>query len=193
MEAAMSWSKLKQQLEEFLSPSLSERVKYNATSYRYLPDKSGTCYLVVDKKNILNFNDTANIMKWYQTEQDVKSDLDIQIPISNEEIEVIRKDTNGSVPEDRLVIIAKGRKLSKLAKDLLVAQSVLSKSNFTAVATKFLSTSIEDSLESDHILLNVLALIDRRVGKKRIQNMADTIKLKHPIVQYFYELRLGKI
>lgn len=193
MEATMSWSKLKQQLEEFLSPTLGERVKYSATSYRYLPDKSGTCYLVVDKKNILNFNDPSSSIKWYQTEQDVKSDPDIQIPISNEEIEVIRKDTNGSVPEDRLVVIAKGRKLSKLAKDLLLAQSVLSKSNFTAVATKFLSTSIEDSLESDHILLNVLALIDRRVGKKRIQNMSNTIKLKHPIVQYFYELRLGKI
>jgi hypothetical protein len=189
----MSWSKLKQQLEEFLSPTLSERVKYSATSYRYLPDKSGTCYLVVDKKNILNLNDTVSAIKWYQTEQDVKSDPDLQIPISNEEIEVIRKDMNNSVPEDRLIVIAKGRKLSKLAKDLLLAQSVLSKSNFTAVATKFLSTSIEDSLESDHILLNVLALIDRRVGKKRIQNMADTIKLKHPIIQYFYELRLGKL
>lgn len=46
----MSWSKLKQQLESFLSPALVGRVEYRATSYRYSPDKSGNCYITVDKK-----------------------------------------------------------------------------------------------------------------------------------------------
>ena len=65
------------------------------------------------------------------------------------------------------------------------AQSSLSKSNFIVVANKFLSTSIEECLESNDILLNILALVDRRVGKKRILNMTEKMKLKHPIVQYF--------
>lgn len=69
------------------------------------------------------------------------------------------------------------------------AQTSLSKSNFIVIATKYLSISIEESLESDDILLNILALVDRRVGKKRILNMSEKMKLKHPIVQYFYELR----
>jgi hypothetical protein len=72
----------------------------------------------------------------------------------------------------------------------LLAQAALSKSNFSGVATKFLSISIEESMESNDILLNILALVDRRVGKKRILNMAEKMKGKHPIVQYFYELRL---
>ncbi|GEM_PF-5708817 len=37
----MSWSKLKQQLEGFLSPALEGRVEYRAPGYRYLPGKSG--------------------------------------------------------------------------------------------------------------------------------------------------------
>ncbi|MNJ44337.1 hypothetical protein D3C77_393850 [compost metagenome] len=188
----MSWSKLKQQLESFLSPTLDGRVEYGATSYRYLPDKSGTCYFVVDKKNILNMNDGANSIRWYQSEQEIKNDPNIQIPISNEEIEAVRKDTKGAVPEDRLKVIVRGRKITEHAKALMLAQSTLSKSNFTAQATKFLTTPIDDNLESNDILLNILALVDRRVGKKRILNMAEKIKLKHPIVQYFYELRLGK-
>ncbi|SMF90435.1 hypothetical protein SAMN05661091_5042 [Paenibacillus uliginis N3/975] len=189
----MSWSKLKQQLESFLCPALYGRVEYRATSYRYSPDKAGLCYITVDKKNVLNMSDTTTLIRWYQTELEIKNDSDIQIPISNEEIEAVRKDTKGTVPEDRLKVIARSRKISEHAKGLLSAQSTLSKSNFIVVANKFLSISIEESIESNDILLNILALVDRRVGKKRILNMSEMMKLKHPSVQYFYELRLSTL
>jgi len=192
-ENYMSWSKLKQNLESFLSPALQGRVEYRATSYRYLPDKAGSCYIAVDKKNVFNMSDRTTLIKWYQTELEIKNDSGIQIPISNEEIEVLRKETKGLVPEDRLLVIARSRKLSELAKELLSAQSSLSKSNFIVVANKFLSTPLEESLESNDILMNILALVDRRLGKKRILNMAEKIKLKHPIVQYFYAVRLSKL
>ncbi|NIK68132.1 hypothetical protein [Paenibacillus sp. BK720] len=187
----MSWSKLKQQLESFLSPALSGRVEYRSTSYRYLPDKAGLCYIAVDKKNVFNMSDAATSIRWYQTEQEIKNDPQLQIPISKEELDAVRAETKGLVPEERLKVIARGRKIGELAKELLSAQTALSKSNFVAVANKFLSLSIEESIESKDILLNILALIDRRVGKKRIQNMSGKIKLKHPVVQYFYELRLS--
>ena len=45
----MSWSKLKR-LESFLSPALVGRVEYRATSYRYAMNKSGDCYIAVDKR-----------------------------------------------------------------------------------------------------------------------------------------------
>jgi hypothetical protein len=192
-ENYMAWSKVKQNLESFLCPALHGRVEYRATSYRYLPDRAGTCYITVDKKNVLNMSDITTLIKWYQTELEIKNDTDIQIPINNEEIEAVRKEMKGNVPEDRLQVIARARKLSENAKELLSAQSSLSKSNFTVVANKFLSTSIEESLESKDILLNILALVDRRVGKKRLLNMTEKMKLKHPIVQYFYELRLSTL
>ncbi|MBQ4900298.1 hypothetical protein KB559_15790 [Paenibacillus sp. Marseille-P2973] len=185
----MSWSKLKQQLEGFLSPALNGRVEYRAPGYRYLPDKSGICYILVDKKNVLQMSDKANSIRWYQTELEIKNDPDIQIPVSSDEIEVVRQGTKGPVPEDRLIVMARSRKSTEHAKELLSAQASLSKSNFIVVANKFLTTPIEESLESNDIQMNVLALVDKRVGKKRILNMSEKIKLKHPIVQYFYELR----
>ncbi|SFS65915.1 hypothetical protein [Paenibacillus sp. BC26] len=189
----MSWSKLKQQLESFLSPALMGRVEYRATSYRYSPDKAGHCYIAVDRKNVLNMNDATTLIRWYQTEQEIKNDAAIQIPIHREVIEAIRIETKGLVPEDRLQVIARGRKISELAKELLSAQAALSKSNFTVEANKFLARPIEESLESADILLNILALMDRRVGKKRLLNLSEKIKLKHPSVQYFYELRLSTV
>lgn len=187
----MSWSKLKQQMEGFLSPALNGRVEYRAPAYRYLPDKSGTCYITVDKKNILNMSDKANPIKWYQSELEIKNDPELYIPVSNDEIEAARQATKGPVPEDRLIIIARNRKSTELAKELLAAQASLCKSNFIVDANKFLTTSIEKSLESNEILMNVLALLDKRVGKKRILDMAEKMKLKHPVVRYFYELRRG--
>lgn len=187
----MSWSKMKQNLESFLCPALYGRVEYGATSYRYLADKAGQCYIKVDKKNIFNMSDTSTLIKWYQTEQEIKNDPDIEVPISDEEIENIRKDTKGAVPEDRLKVIARNRKISEYAKEMLSAQTALCKSNFNDIANRFLTISIEESLESNDILLNVLALMDRRVGKKRLLKMSEEMRLKHPIVRYFYELRLS--
>jgi hypothetical protein len=138
-------------------------------------------------------NDAATLIRWYQRSQEIENDPDIQIPINNEEIEAVRKDTKGAVPEDRLKVIARNRKISEYAKELLSAQTTLSKSNFNVVANKFLSISVEESIESNDILLNILALVDRRVGKKRLLNMTEKMKLKHPIVQYFYELRLSTL
>jgi hypothetical protein len=81
-------------------------------------------------------------------------------------MEGVRKDTKGTAPEGRLKVIARNRKISEYAKALLSEQASLSKSNFVAVASQFLSTSIEESIENQDILLNILALVDRRVGKK---------------------------
>ena len=189
----MSWSKLKQQLESFLSPALHGKVEYRAPGYRYLPDKSGICYISVDKKNVLNMSDKTNPIRWYQTELEAKNDPDIQIPINIEDIEAVRKATKGPVPEERLIVMARSRKSTEHAKELLSAQAALSKSSFMAQANRFLTSPIEESIESNDIVLNILALVDKRVGKKRILGMSEKMKLKHPIVQYFYELRRQQI
>ncbi|BCN29226.1 SF0329 family protein [Anaeromicropila herbilytica] len=182
---------MKQQLEGFLCQSLVERVDYRATGYRYLPDKIGRCYITVDKKEILNFNNENTLIRWFQTEQEIKNDPHLQISISAEDIDGVKKETCGKVPEERLLVIAKKRKISDYSKDMMEAQAVLCKSDFYGAANAFLSTPIEESLESKDILINIFALVDRRVGKKRLQDMREMMKLKHPIVQYFYELRCG--
>lgn len=105
----MSWSKLKQNLESFLCPALVGRVEYRSTNYRYASDRPGNCYLAVDKKNILNMSDTTTPIRWYQTEQEIKNDPNFEIPVDNEEVEAIRKESKG-IPEDRLHVIARSRK-----------------------------------------------------------------------------------
>ena len=68
-----------------------------------------------------SLSDISTLIRWYQTEQEIKNDPNIQIPITNEEIEAVRKETNGIVPEDRLQVIARSRKLSEYDKEILSA------------------------------------------------------------------------
>lgn len=185
----MIWSKMKPLLENFLAPALAGRVGYLSTSYRYSPDKNGQCCIAVDNKKIFNMKDGTTGMKWYQSEQDIKNDPAVVIPLSVAEIEKIRNETGGKVPEERLKVIARDRKLLAYAKETMAAQVALSKSDFYKIANVFLTQPIEASLASSDILLNCLALLDRRVGKKRIMDMEKSVKMRHPIVQYFYGLR----
>lgn len=185
----MAWSKTRKQLDSFLYPGLQDILVYEATGYRYIPEKSGMNYMTINKKKIFNMFDKTTKIKWYQTEQEIKNDKSIFLPISVEEIEMMRIENNDTVPEDRLKIMARNKKIVILAKELLAAQSALTKSDFQATANKYLSNSIDESLESSDILLNILAIVDKRTGKKRLIKISDMIKMKHPVVQYFYNLR----
>jgi len=100
-----------------------------------------------------------------------------------------RKAMGDGVPEERLQVIARKNKKSTYAKKIMNAQNNLLKSDFKVLANEFLSGSVDECLKSDDIILNILAIIDRRVGKKRLKSMEREMNLKHPIVQYFYDLR----
>lgn len=189
----MVWSKLKQNLESFLCPELVGRVEYRATSYHYLPDKLGRCYITVDKNEVLNMSDTNALIRCYQTEQEIKNNPHIDIPITEEDINEVRRDSFNQIPEDRLKVVARNRKISTYAKELLEAQAILLRSDFYDAAKRFLTMPIDDCLKSNEILLNIFALVDRRVGKRRLMNLEEQMSLKHPIVQYFYKLRIDSL
>lgn len=184
----MKWSKQKQLLESFLAPSLIGRVEYGSTSYRYSHHKPGRSYITVDKKQVFQMSDDGYEVKWYDTVMDIKRDEGYRdIPVTEEDISEV---TKMGVPAEVAREVARKRKVSAIADKILKEQGILSRSDFQEAATLYLSSSIESCLDSDSILLNIFALMDRRVGKKRLRNIGDTIKLKHPIVQYFYKLRL---
>lgn len=187
----LKWSKIKQNLEGFLCPELAGRVKYCATGYRYKQDKPGRCYITVDQKEVLNLSTETAKRMWFESEQEIRRSAATSIAISQEDLEALRKEMGELVPDERLKVIARDRKTAVYAKDMIAAQEALCKSNFYAEANLFLSESIENSLESKDILLNIFALVDRRVGKKRLLNLSEKMKLKHPMVQYFYQLRCG--
>lgn len=183
----MNWNKLKKELESFMTPSLVGTVVYRSAGYRYTPDKNTQCYISVHDKEVFNNQVTGLPIVWYETEQAVKNDAPY-LPITVEELEAIRQKMK-NVPEDRLSIIAKKNKLTLYAKEVIRTQNNLYKTDFQKTALTYLSKSVDQCLNSDDIILNILAIIDRRVGKKRIAGLSDQMSMKHPVVKYFYDLR----
>jgi hypothetical protein len=54
---------------------------------------------------------------------------------------------------------------------------------------KYQNNSIENSLYDDDPLVRLLAILDKRVGKRRIQKLLLAIKEQPTWLQYFYNLR----
>ena len=62
---------------------------------------------------------------------------------------------------------------------------------FYAAFREFDNQSIEKSLESEDLLVRIFAVLDRRVGKRRLKAMKDTIINEPEVLREFYAIRAG--
>ena len=53
----------------------------------------------------------------------------------------------------------------------------------------FDNQSIEKSLESDNMLVRIMAILDRRVGKRRLREIKETIDDEEPVFKEFFAIR----
>lgn len=54
----------------------------------------------------------------------------------------------------------------------------------------FDNQSIEESLSSDRLLVRIFALMDRRVGKRRLAAMRDAMEQADEVTRRFYDIRM---
>lgn len=66
---------------------------------------------------------------------------------------------------------------------------VYSQVEFIEAVNEYINSPIEDLVKSDNTLIKILVILDRRVGKRTLENMKNTITNEEDIVQYFYKLR----
>ncbi|MBD5554883.1 MAG: hypothetical protein HDQ95_05920 [Roseburia sp.] len=55
---------------------------------------------------------------------------------------------------------------------------------------EFDNQSIEESLASENLLIKVLALLDRRIGKRRLVKMKSEMETEPVVIQMFYAIRM---
>lgn len=68
-------------------------------------------------------------------------------------------------------------------------EGIYSQVEFMEVLTGYFNSPIEESLNSENTLVRLLAVIDRRVGKRTLENMKASMENEEEIVQYLYRLR----
>lgn len=162
------WSKLRKRLENLICESLRERVKFTVTNYRKAHDQLGRAFISVDKNEVFNMCTLTSNNALFEKEEELLNDLQLKYDMFNEE-------QNCSIQDK--------------AHEIIMTEGVFAQYDFFEAVEQYLNSSIEVSLQSNHIIIKILCLIDRRVGKKTLIRIKESIQQEHKIVQFFYTLR----
>ncbi len=165
----MQWSKQNKLAESLICPSLKERLRFHSTNYNKTYDNVGRCWITVDKVEIFN----ACTMTWVKTYYGLANEireanncLDYTDPSQ-------KKGYYGAYDSADAIVREKG---------------IHSQGEFEAALKEWTSLSIEDSFASDNPLIRAFAMVDRRLGKRRLQQIVLTDS-EHPLVRALYQLR----
>lgn len=166
----MKWSKLKQCVEERFADSLAGRVEVYSTRYRdRYHDEEGRDWITVDKHEIANF-----------PEQGVWSHHD---DIARQ-LQIAANATDYRDPEQA----PRYCMLEKTAWDIVHKQGVFVRWELNRALFDSLSLSVDDMLRSENGIIRALAMLDRRLGKRRLRAlMLPDDEL--PLVRTLYALR----
>lgn len=159
-----TWSGIKKKLEtEYLAESLRGHISYFATSYRETHDARGSrAAILYDGKEILKGNYFAFYLKADELEDD--------------ELKKRRLDECWGAPQ--------------LVDERVLELGIFDNYTFYQAFEKYDDQSIEDSLQSENLLVRIFAILDRRVGKRRLRAMREQMEREGPILRQFYALRL---
>ena len=158
----MKWSKLKLLLEGRFAKEIKGRVALYSAAYGNCT--CGHAWITVDKKLVANFCTRAHFNRLLRNWR---------------ESGIYRL---GPVPGD----------IPNRTKNYYLRQAVeygdLSRQDFYRSCWDFIHKfSIDESLSSDNSLIQALAILDERVGKRRLRKL-DREKLQ-PLARLFYDLR----
>ncbi|HBS85557.1 MAG: hypothetical protein A2W91_17250 [Bacteroidetes bacterium GWF2_38_335] len=158
--AIMIWSKIRKELHDRLADNLKSRLNYHMTSYKNSTGYIGRAWITYDGVEVINF---SNLETWSEFKS--LSNLTVGTNYS----------THSPVDE------------SKRTEGLLMEKGEFSKYDFGESAWQFINLDIESAIESENAILRALAVLDRRVGIKRLEKIE--IKEKHPFVLNLIKLR----
>jgi hypothetical protein len=161
-----SWSNLKKRLEqEFLCEKLRKRVDYFLTSYHNVHNCCGRASVRIDKIDVVCFSWDKEFQQhqdmWQYKKNETKSNH-----INWDDIYVIHQDE-------------------------WYEKGVICDGEFIEAVLIFLKTPIEEAIASKNLLIKLLAIVDRRIGKRRLVELKDKGDyLNYPNwLKQFYELR----
>ncbi len=172
---AKSWSATRKQLEELLCNKLKGRVRYFITKYNNAHDESGRFAILIDGKEVIKGNEFLYYQKYLEIENDLKKEAAIP-----------KRRWNGKGMENEDINEIYERKIERLMEE----NGEISVGQFTSAIEEYLNQSIEKSITSENPFVRMFAILDRRVGKRTLDNLKDKIHKEPVWLQQFYLLRI---
>jgi hypothetical protein len=143
----MRWSKLRYRIESGFAPSLGKRVRLEATRYRKSHDAEGRWAILIDGVEAGGLGCiVADIEQWQLTDEFRLEQGDARVGLMLE------------------------AQISAMQKQADIAHHTLPM--FYKSVFDFTNMSLEDALGSDDAVQRTLAYVDRRLGKRRLAELA---------------------
>lgn len=158
------WSKTRKRLEDLICDSLKNRVKFFVTQYRKSHDQQGRACIIVDGKEVFDMCDLKYNVKAWDKEVELKENPELRR----------HKESYSTFWE---------------ADEIVREQGVFNEDHFFNAVTLYLNNPIENNIKSANMIVLILALLDRRIGKRTLNRLNVEIEKHHAMVQYFYKLR----
>ncbi|WP_298470032.1 hypothetical protein [uncultured Psychrobacillus sp.] len=162
------WSKVKKHLKSFTCDSLKDRIDFHIINYRKAHDQLGRAVITVDKKEILSMCTITAERTMHIKEWDIREKQNIQYDIDNRKL---------------------NWEVGLQAHNIIKKEGILAQYDFFDALEEYFNTPIEVSLKSADMIIKILAVIDRRVGKRTLQKLKEPIKNEHESIQFFFRLR----
>ena len=161
----MMWSKIKKNVESKFTDKLKSKIQIYITSYGqeyYVKDLFNRGWITVNGIEVVNFSTPDS---YYMN----GSDYHYATP------------TNCSRSESKNYQTRDSSKLSE--------KGEFSKFDLSHCCYAFLDMSIDEAISHESPLINMLSVLDNRLGKRRLLKFNDEPNL-HPLVRYFLDIRI---
>ena len=156
-----TWTKIRSKLEnEYLADSLKGHIRYFATSYSKCHDHQGRASILFDDKEIIS---GSYFEIWIPHD-----------PLSGDDAQGYSEIINNLF----------------LPNGTAVKYGQFDNCSFYRAFSEFDNQSIEKSLNSSNMLVRIFALLDRRVGKRTLRKMYDTINDESEVFRLVYNIRV---
>ena len=160
----MIWSKIKKNIENKFSEKINKKIQIYITSYGTAYDISDIFnrgWITVDGKEVVNFSTPDS---FYLNGNDYHNATPTICSVSKK-IKYIERNPN---------TLSEKREFSKY--------------DLSHCCYAYLDLNIEEALNHKSPIINMLAVLDKRLGKRRLIKLNEIEQ--HPLVRYFLNLRL---
>lgn len=157
----MKWRKVQSGLRIRLAPSLFKRLDYHQARYRHTREEVGRVWIEFDGREIASFDTNSYGRARFEIATSLREANQLR-PVGSPDTERAFRDADD------------------VAQDLLRRDGRLDDYRALEEMEAFLSMSVESALESSSPLIRALAVLDGRVGKRRLLRIAG--EPQHPLV-----------
>lgn len=156
-----TWSKMRYKLEnEYLAEPLKGHIRYFVCSYNKCPDHYGRAAILFDGREVIEGSYWEQWVNFHMLSEEER--------------------------RGRTFICEDGRAPDGID----VKYGMFDQQMFYNSFNEFDNQSIEKSLESDNMLIRIFAILDRRVGRRRLEKMRQGIENEPEVFRKFYDIRM---